>query len=109
MAPLLIVIAILILCLPWYIAIKRSKGDKRYKSICQLCMVLNILMLMGILSSIGMLLLGERSDAIGKVAYVLFVIIPLSLGPYLGIKVFIYLYKDKLGKVGAKQICMGKI
>ena len=61
----------------WYIAINRSKGDKRYNGIFPR-MVLNILLLMAVLSSYRYSATWRRSDAIGKVAYLLFVIIPLT-------------------------------
>ena len=94
--------------LPWLISIKRARGEKRYKNICQLCMVVNVIVMFAISFALAILVLGERSDIIGKLAYAACVLIPLLLGPLSGIKIFIYFYKEKLGKIGAKQICTSR-
>jgi len=103
------IIIFVFLILPWLHAINQKPGIKRYKNICQLCMVTNFLFFLALSYSLLFFLLGERSDLIGIITFFFCIITSLTLGPILGIKIFTYVFKEKLGKVGAKQICMGKV
>lgn len=94
--------------LPWYIAIKRASGNKRHKKICQFCMVINFLIIAAIMFSAAILMLGERNDLLGYLAFSSCVLIPIFIGPVMGIKFFTFLYKEKLGDEGVEQACSGR-
>ena len=96
--------------LPWILAFKNSKGASRHKVAGSLCQAFGMILMFGVLSFLALTILGDRSNLpvnenfLSAILLVIVFFGTITLGPYFGGRFFVFVMKNKLGKVGAEQI-----
>jgi len=90
---------------PWAYRIYTTKGEDRYKTVCCLFQCAGFLITFLAIFGLLLMFLGERNDFIAAIALIGTMACSIHFGPRIGNITFVYIMQNKLGKVGAEQIC----